>query len=898
MPVPVTLKIGAWLSSSDTFVAHSANPNGAIVDLNDGATFTLMDPNGNKGAGLDWGMPEPTLFKGGNPKVPGQKVRKRNYGDNRTMVANLFWGQGTYYATWIAALRALIQTCEGISEARPGALQIQTTVSSTPIYADILSAHVKVPYDESEWMQLVETGLTVTFECKPHLRGARQSLQNLVVNPGFEGPSGPAVTVFTDTFANANAYTVAVGAAPAVASNVLTIASGSTLQFGASSWQDYNLYQVRFNWTTGVTFTVMWHYGDANDYYSCAINGTNIVLSVTNSGVTNTISTTSCSLVNTNWYWLHLSQLGFTPGVNTTSWPNITGLTSNANVLVTVLNDSAGTVGAQVATTGLKYASGYSNGAAFFGGPIRLSSTGGTTQIGGNFSNVHTVGLLGPGGWIFNGATNGATGQASGAWDPITTYPSGATTSNWSASITAPPTGTFSASWTPYNGGTPFGSWAMPVSPNQVLSASVYVQASGLGVSGQAILSINEYNSSGTFLRNTVIQTVTGTPSGWTRLLGTLTAGASTAYAAIVLQAQDTSGAGNSANAVVWFENCQVFNQTTMGVTFMPYCELWFSQTPCVMVVSGLLGDVPAPAVITAGTNWGGTTTLTLYMGRRLVQTSYPTMQLAATAFPFAPAGTTVALSNTDYSGFHITYPVASGLAIDTTFGTNAADWIGTFHLLCRAETTGGATPTAQSWAIGTLYGNNPALSSFALFNTSLVQPFAANGVQTMVDLGQVIFPPNAPTTFADVTQAATLLQLMTNTGSQASVNVIPNGVLLLPTDGETIIINVTNPSSVTNLYIAMVMDGWQSSLAFLYSASPVFALANAFSAGQATSLLGNSETSLTATGNRRVLVDPNLPGRNGTGVNQWGVLMTDANAAVYPLIAQLSYVPQYLYPQ
>ncbi|HEV8194513.1 MAG TPA: hypothetical protein VGP82_23925 [Ktedonobacterales bacterium] len=53
---------------------------------------------------------------------------------------------------------------------------------------------------------------------RPGVRYPRQTLSNLVVNPGFEGPSGPAVTVFNDALANATVYASQAGAAPTVAS--------------------------------------------------------------------------------------------------------------------------------------------------------------------------------------------------------------------------------------------------------------------------------------------------------------------------------------------------------------------------------------------------------------------------------------------------------------------------------------------------------------------------------------------------------------------------------------------------------------------------------------------------------------------------------------------------------
>ncbi|MEL4382952.1 hypothetical protein, partial [Shewanella algae] len=57
-----------------------------------------------------------------------------------------------------------------------------------------------------------------------------------------------------------------------------------------------------------------------------------------------------------------------------------------------------------------------------------------------------------------------------------------------------------------------------------------------------------------------------------------------------------------SANATVWFDNCQMWNQTLTGTSTMAYCELRFPQSPAPLLLSGLLGDIAAPLHVAVGT--------------------------------------------------------------------------------------------------------------------------------------------------------------------------------------------------------------------------------------------------------------------------------------------------------
>lgn len=243
---PTTFRLGAWAPLTDSFTAHSSSPTGAIIDLNDGLTWSLVEEGGGDqlGTALEWGYPQPTVFKSSNPRTVGERITKKNYQTNRAIKARLMLGQMLTYSGFITALHNLVQTLEGISPTNPGALQIQVVQAGSPVYADVLEAHIEEStYKEILWAQLLDDGILVAFECRPFLRGPRQTLQNYAVNPGFEAPTGGAgVPVFSDTFANTNAYAVQSGGAPTLLpSNTYVDIVAANVPSGGSLLRYYRL---------------------------------------------------------------------------------------------------------------------------------------------------------------------------------------------------------------------------------------------------------------------------------------------------------------------------------------------------------------------------------------------------------------------------------------------------------------------------------------------------------------------------------------------------------------------------------------------------------------------------------------------------------------------------------
>ena len=201
------------------------------------------------------------------------------------------------------------------------------------------------------------------------------------------------------------------------------------------------------------------------------------------------------------------------------------------------------------------------------------------------------------------------------------------------------------------------------------MRASLAAKSSGLHATNASVaLLVNEYDTNGVFLRQDTIQSVAGsvTNEGWTTLSGSVTLGASCAYIALLGQVADTAVAGESANGTVWFDNAQTWNQTTTGQTTMPWCDLRASASPAMLVVSGLLGDLPAPAFLAVGAYVsslpaGGA--LSVYVGRKGITS--PRAQLVGVSFgafsaAFSPQGFAQA-DGAQYGGFHSYATVGAG---------------------------------------------------------------------------------------------------------------------------------------------------------------------------------------------------------------------------------------------
>lgn len=891
MGQPTILKLGRWTTSTDVFSAHPASPTGAIIDLNDSVVFNILDTSSEgKGMGLEWDAPRPTVYDVGNPRSIGRSVVRRQYDTNRASFrVSLVWlGVGSSYSTWVTNLHNLVQTLEGITPQQPAALQFQPSGGSTLQYFDVLEGHLAQRYAELLYLQQIDDEVVIEFTCKPFLRGARCVLANGISNPGFEVPGNLGVQVFADTFANSNAYTTYTGAAPTVASNVMTIALNAGVTFGSPVWSAINNWQLRFKAATGMNVFFMLHRVDANNQLRLNIALTQIQLQHIVAGTANILATATPTLTNGTFYWLQMTQFPATPGF--------------APILqATLYNDSAGVVGSAVASGAVGPVAAHDSVTALIGQPA-IEADGAALSIGGNFSGVHLVQLFGPGGWAFTSQNGSPTGVCSGAWDGTRldfgmsgnatlgaqTYGGAPVTSVGAARVTLPPAGSVNALWATYNGGPPAGTSAIPISaPGNVVKFSAWTITSGLAASGSVQLYLQEWNASGANLRATQAAVLTGNQASWTQMSGSVTTGASTAYVSLQLLVVD--GTANSANATVWFDNVQCWDSTRTGMTSMPYCEMSFPQTPAQLMVSGVLGDVKAPAIHAIGVylgSWSPGQTGTIYCGRRALVT--PSMLMVGVT----PPGATPALDSTKYGGFTTAQnpgPLAYSAVVEQ----------GVYHLLTLVK-TGNASPTVVliqpdivELSNGVDVGRSQGTGVF---------PFTAQNTWTLADTGQVNLPPYPLSSLADNTKISGTAST-TSSGSGGS-QLTANWVALLPVDAETgvfILGSNANNTAITAQWFYVYWDGLALSAPHSVETASLPNPSHAASFPVNASWAFQKEYGVSNLGDASPLLDPALTTTVGgtlwRGVNQFTVIAADNAAAIWPATVEITYSPLYLYP-
>ena len=868
---------------------------GPVLDLNDGATFTLTTPNG-----IELPPPPRTLVTTGNVRTQGERATRAIYRHNRRAVARVLVGPMASYADLAATLRTLVSWLSA-PPAVPVALMYQPIGATSAVYLDVVGAAHDVSEDEGDWLRLQLEPVELVFVARPGLRGDRVALQNLALNPGFEAPSGPGVSVFSDAFTNVSAYKVLSGTAPTTSAGVMTVYGGSTITFGSPAWGAINTWQIRFNYYNGLNAFFYPHYVDGNNHLQIFTSGTTLYLTQVVAGTGHDLASAAVTLANGTYYWLRFTQFPSAPG-------------SAPDTQVTLLADSAGAPGTAMATLGpvATY-----DAVTALAGVMGFSCSGGNLLLGGNYPNVHAVSLFGPGGWSYLGGSGAGSGTCSGAWeqDTANTYTGGPVASFGAARIDLPPTGTVSAAWFPYNGGTPTGNGAIPVTAaGNTLGLSAMTRSAGLSASARISLLFNEYDASGTYLRQTAVASSGGSGT-WISLSGSVSTGASCAYGSVLLQVADAV-AGASANGTVWFENVQVWNRTSSGAATMPYCELRFSQSPAQLVVSGLLGDLPAPAFVAFGTylaNWPTGGTLSFALGRR--GTVSATARLtgvshgwyAANATPTA----TAVLDAASYGGYYAQATVAAGWN-PRAFSFAPADAPGVYHVLARFLTQQVSANLGNVEVRATMqqrlrawYGALDSSDQLNIYYAPFVFPMTASNAWTVVDSGQVAVPAFNAGALADPTQTYltphTQWADLTSGGSVCAIN----WQMLLPVDGSLLTGVLNNPSNapfaVAGSWLWTYFDGLGTNLglpaAWAYSVESS-ALPNPAHGSGGPGTTGSGAINVNSGADPYLTVDPQLQlGGNG-GVNQLAAYISDGSGSVLPVHADLQYTPLYLYPR
>jgi hypothetical protein len=862
------------------------------VDLNDGVNLELDE---DAGGGLDLPTPDIDVFSAGNMRMAGERVQGQNYAAREITVDLMMGPQATY-----AALQAIIQSITKMQEAvRIAALQALSGLASgsrvvlklappgsaTPLYADILALHADhaAMGDAESWVRLVQDGITIECLCAPFLRGPRVTLMNALSNPGFEAPAQSYATVFNDGFATANAYTVQ-GSSPTLSANVLTLSASSSIQFGTSAWQAVAHWRLRWKWVTGLTALFDLHLVDTNNYTQVSCDGTNIYIKQTIAGVTTTLKTVAAALTSGNWYWVDITQ-----------FPNMPTVAPLVQAIIAA--DSAGAYGATVATAGPVV---LGSASQVIAGVMRIGATAQAMSIGGAYSSVHFVQLFGPGGWTL---FNNGTGLAVGSWNNSSAngYQGGPVTSYGAAALMAAPAGTLDAYWASANlsNTTTVQATALPASPGQVWNMAGWVISVGVGAGCVQALYLNEYDSGGNFLRSTSVGAVTGAQGAYVQVSGQCTVGSSCAY--IALLARATDGTTGSAGGVVTWDNMQLW-LNTYGAT-MPYCEMSMASAPGQIVLSGLLGDVPAPCHFMVGINPSGGsiapgTSLALYAGRRAQAGAGA--RLVGAGVVAAPDGVndSMVLDTSCWSGYRAVYKNVAGDYEPVFVSGQVGDCLGMYHLLLRAKVVDTPSTSQNMNALAYLLqsawlGNAAHTDRLGVYQSPFIFPFTGTGF-TIVDAGQVTLPPFPLATMADPTQIYTTAAAQCTT---ASTEMDADWGALVPVDGDLLAAKF-QPSSTTTLtgWIWLYFDGLsmqnagQASVGFSVESGPLANAAHAGGGAYATVAPG-----VTSVGDAVPRIDPQVATVNAAGVNQWVVVAYDSSANVLPIACMVSYAPLYL---
>jgi hypothetical protein len=908
------LRLGWTDPQTGVFGAHPQL--GGPLDLNDGVTLTLLD------GALELSPPPRELALAGNARTQGERGLHALYRHNRRATARLVLGPMASASDLAAVIRSLVAWLDA-TPALPVTLQWQAPGAASPVYLDVAGAAHSVPTDEREWIALQVEPVEIIFIARPGLRGDRVTLQNLVMNAGFGASSGPGVPVFSDTFANTNAYTVNSGSAPSAAAGVMTMPASSIVTYGSPAWGALNTLRVRFQWQTGLIARFFFHFTNGTNYLSCNVtSGTNgLALAHAISGALTTLASGNTSLTSGSWYWITLTQ-----------FPSVAG--NPPLIAATLSADSAGAIGGQLYTIGPVATA---DAITALSGKAGFQAISASLALGGAYAGVMSVSLFGPGGWTFQPATSGAspTAQASGAWEQNTanTYPGGPAVSYGAARVDLPPAGTVDTCWRLYTGGSPTGALsAIPIATaGDTLQAAVWARSSGLSANAQLRLYLTEYDASGAQLRQTLVASLTGNQAAWRQLSGAVTTGASAAYADLMLRVVDTTTAGESAGATVWFDNAQCWDQTTTGAAAMPYCELRFPQAPAQLLVSGLLGDLPAPAAALLGTylaSWPLGSSLTWALARR-GSASAAALMIGGSA-GYQPANTggvspaiTAALDSASHGGYYLSATLGSGGFNPRAFSFAPEDLLGAYHLFGRfwSAQSGANLPNVQTRVVTQQrsqpwFGASDLSDQTGQYNGPWSAPLAASSVWTLTDSGQVNVPALPAGALTSLAQGYLTPRAQWEDTSASGAAFRANWQALLPVDGSLLLGVANNPANgpfaVTARWLWLYADGLLttrggpfSGPAATLSIEPA-ALANPALGGGGPGTQSSGAISVNSGADPYLTLDPTIicaPGADGLatggpGVNQLTALMAGNTGAVLPLACDLVYTPLYLYPR
>jgi hypothetical protein len=239
----------------------------------------------------------------------------------------------------------------------------------------------------------------------------------------------------------------------------------------------------------------------------------------------------------------------------------------------------------------------------------------------------------------------------------------------------------------------------------------------------------------------------------------------------------------------------------------MPWCDLWAGNSPAQLVVSGLLGDLPAPAALALGTYVsslpaGGA--LTVYVGRKA--TTNPNAQYVGFSFAaFSPLWTPQGFAQLDpgsYGGFTSYVTVNPGWNPRFT-SMLTRDAVGVYHILARVKTAQTA-PNLPNMTLRAVteqqtdawYGLLSGSDLVGAWQGPYVAPFTQSNVWTLADAGQAILPPFPSGALSDPAQLYLIPRAQWSDTTAGGATGYTNWQTLLPVDGSLLVATVNNPTN------------------------------------------------------------------------------------------------------
>ncbi|HEX6819433.1 MAG TPA: hypothetical protein VF120_13735, partial [Ktedonobacterales bacterium] len=360
----------------------------------------------------------------------------------------------------------------------------------------------------------------------------------------------------------------------------------------------------------------------------------------------------------------------------------------------------------------------------------------------------------------------------------------------------------------------------------------------------------------------------------------------------------------------------QVWNATTTGASSMPYCELRFPLAPAQLVVSGLLGDLPAPVALAFGTtlaSFAPGSALSFAIGRA-GQTN-KSAQLAGSAHGWYTAAlspqSVPVLDSGSYGGYYDSTTVTGSGWSPRAFSPTPASAPGIYHVFGRFKTaqTAGNLGNVQVRALANeksnpWYGTLDASDQLGAYYGPYSAPVTAQNAWTVADAGQVSIPPFNQGAQTDPTQryVTPRQQWVDNTGGGSSCSL--NWEALIPVDGSLLVGVLNNagnaPTTFASKWLMAYFDGLlvnrasaQDGPAWLLSTEAA-AIPNPAHAGGGPGTQTTGTINVNSGADPYLTVDPTLAG----GVNILVASVTDGAGDVLPIVGELVYAPLYLAPR